>query len=387
MAFFLGNMGHLFSQGFRNPPDGPSSLSQAGAFIAQCDDASAVTHNPAGLVQIDGQQFLLGSTFLFPFTSYESTAFNSEKKFTPGYLPYFYYSGNMGTENFRVGIGISSPYGQTTKWGLDAARHWNYEVPYQSSMKTVNFTPAIAYRITPEFSAGMGLSVYHSQLELKSIRVYPPPFPPGELSEKIEADGTSFGGTIGLLYRKENYSMGISYKSGFNMKHKGTYEIPSLVISEKAAVDIQFPHIIGAGLALYPDARLKIEFDAQWHGYSSLKSIPLKIAGLGTLEMPKNWNDAYLFSLGAEYKKSEKVKLRAGTAYIKSPVPSSTWEPSIPDADSFVISAGGEFTTAAGIFNMALGANILKTVEREMPYEGKYKSRGYFLSLGYKKEI
>lgn len=383
----LGGLEYSFSQGFRNPPEGAASISQAGAFIAQCDDASAITHNPAGLVNVEGQQILTGNTFLLPVTSYKSAAFSSDKEFIPGYLPYFYYSGDLGTQDLRLGIGISSPYGQTIEWSYDSVRHWNYEVPYYSSMRMANFSPVIAYRITPEFSAGAGLNIYRSQLELNSIRAFPPPFPPGEVKEKIKADGTAVGGTLGLLYRKEGYSLGLRYKSGFNISHRGTYKIPGLSISEKASIGIEFPCIIGAGIAIHPNPDFKVEFDAEWYGYSSLENILVGMAGLGDLEMPKNWKDSYMLSLGTEFRKSSRLKLRAGAAYITSPVPPSTWEPSIPDADSFVISTGGEFTTPCGVFDLALGVNILTTIERGIPYEGKYASRGYFFSLGYKKNF
>jgi long-subunit fatty acid transport protein len=88
-----------------------------------------------------------------------------------------------------------------------------------------------------------------------------------------------------------------------------------------------------------------------------------------------------------EYRKSSRTKLRAGLGYISSPVPSSTWEPSIPDADSFIVSAGGEFETGFGTLGLGMGVNILKSIERGMPYAGKYESKGYFISFGYRKKL
>jgi len=387
IALFLVNIGRTGAQGFKNPPEGPSAISQAGAFTAQCDDASAVTHNPAGLLQLEGQQFLLGNTFLFPSTSYKSAAFSTDKEYATGYLPYLYYSNSFGKEDFRFGIGITSPYGQTTEWSYDTVRNWNREVPYYSSMRTVNISPVAAYRITPELSAGMGMNICRSQIELNSLRVFPPPFPPEEMKEKIETDGTGYGGILGLLYKKRNCSIGIRYASGFSIKHSGSYKIPRLMLSEKASIKMEFPDMINLGIAVYPGHNLKIELDTSRYGFSSLKNIPLSVNGLGTAETAKNWKDAYMFSLGTEFRKSEKTKLRAGAAYITGPVPSSTWEPSIPDSDSFVISTGGEFETRIGIIGVGIGVNILKTIERGMPYAGNYKSKGYFLSIGYRKEI
>lgn len=69
----------LFAQAFKNPPESSSSLSQAGAFVAQCDDPSATTINPAGLVQIKGEEILFGLTSVYSNTEYKDGDFSAEK--------------------------------------------------------------------------------------------------------------------------------------------------------------------------------------------------------------------------------------------------------------------------------------------------------------------
>src|SRR5450830_814840 len=56
--------------GFQNPPQGAAASAQAGAFVAQADDATAITHNPAGLTQLSGTSVLLVPTFIYPSTKY-----------------------------------------------------------------------------------------------------------------------------------------------------------------------------------------------------------------------------------------------------------------------------------------------------------------------------
>src|SRR5664280_889070 len=56
--------------GFQNPPQGAAASAQAGAFVAQADDATAITHNPAGLTQSSGTSVLLAPTFIYPSTKY-----------------------------------------------------------------------------------------------------------------------------------------------------------------------------------------------------------------------------------------------------------------------------------------------------------------------------
>lgn len=385
----------LLAQGFRNPPEGSAAISQTGAFIAQCDDASAITHNPAGLVQMEGQQILFGSTFLYPTTLYKNGGVSEDAVSNMAYLPFIYYSTDLGSENLRFGLGVSSPYGQSTEWSKDIVRNWgvnpvtlSYNVPYYSSMQTVNASPVVAYKFTPRFSAGIGMDVYYSRLGVNYL-IPPGVFGPVEMTSKIDVDGTGYGGSCGLLYRGKNYSIGLKYKSGFSIDYDGDYKVPG-ILKEDASVKMEFPHIAGIGIAVYPNPKLKIEVDAEWTGYSTLKKIPVTIENLPpTPPIEKNWDDCYMFSLGTEYKKSERTKLRAGIAYLTNPIPDSTWDPSLPGADSIVIIAGGEFSGRLGTLDLSLGANLFKErkIDEGGPYDGKYSSTGYFCTLAYKKSF
>ena len=44
------------AEGFKNPPEGAAALGRAGGRIAIADDAAAVSHNPANLVDLEGTE-------------------------------------------------------------------------------------------------------------------------------------------------------------------------------------------------------------------------------------------------------------------------------------------------------------------------------------------
>lgn len=373
----------LFAQAFKNPPEGAAALSQSGAFIAQSDDASAITHNPAGLVQIEGQQFIIGSAILYPLTECKTTTYDGDMKEAIAYLPYMFFSTDLGKESpLRLGIGITFPYGQSTEWSKSAIRNWGYSVPYYSSMQTMNISPAVAYRITPSLSAGAGLNIYNSKLNMKYL--VPAGFPPVEFTGKLDVEGTTTGWTAGLLYKQPAWSIGLRYKSDFTIEYDGDFKMDGTELP--AEMKINFPDNIGLGIAFFPNDKLKIEIDGEWFGYSSIKRIPVDITGFSPY-IEKDWDDIYTVALGTEYKKSERIKLRGGIIYIPTPIPDSTWDPSLPDADSFVITGGGEFTTGIGIFNILAGIHIFdeREIDKGVLYDGEYKSTGYFINLEYKK--
>lgn len=371
----------LFAQAFKNPPEGAAALSQAGAFIGQSDDASAVSHNPAGLTQTEGQQFILGSAVLYTTTEAKTSNYKGNLKDAIAYLPYLFFSTDTGKGSpLWLGLGITFPYGQSTEWSKKAVRNWFYSVPYYSSMQTMNISPVVAYKITPSLSAGAGINIYNSKLNMKYLF----PVPPLELEAKIDVEGTATGWIAGLLYKQPKYSIGLRYKSDFTIEYEGDFKMGGTESS--AEMEIHFPDNIGIGIAFFPNERLKIELDGEWFGYSSVKKIPVSITGFPPY-IEKDWDDIYTVALGTEYKKSERIKLRGGVIYIPTPIPDSTWDPSLPDADSFVITGGGEFLTKAGIFNLLAGIHLFdeQKIEEGVSYDGKYKSTGYFINIEYKK--
>src|SRR5512143_3819169 len=51
--------------GFRLPEAGAKAMGMGFAFTAQADDPSAIYFNPAGLTQLDGQNVMVGGTYIY----------------------------------------------------------------------------------------------------------------------------------------------------------------------------------------------------------------------------------------------------------------------------------------------------------------------------------
>lgn len=334
----------LFPQAFKNPPESSSALSQSGAFVAQSDDASAINFNPAGLIQIKKGELIFGFNFPFSKTEYTYSDIEESNKYNFAVLPYFYFVPDIKNDNFKFGIGFTSPYGQSTEWSQELVKIWNYQVPYYSSMQTLNFITAFSFKLTPEFSMGFGLNYCYNKLVLKNLIFIP--VPGIETITKIDVDGNNYSGTIGILYKKEKWATGIVYKSGYKVNYDGTCEL----FGDKypAEIKINFPDRINLGIAFYPIKNWKIEFDSEYYHFSSLRSIYINSGFIPPYEIPKNWKNTYNFYFGTEYRKNEQIKLRGGIAKLNSPIPKETWDPSLPDSDSFILSFGTEFETKIG---------------------------------------
>ena len=61
----------------------------------------------------------------------------------------------------------------------------------------------------------------------------------------------------------------------------------------------------------------------------------------GVSKTPENWQNAWFFSLGADYKYNDNLTLRFGAAYDESPVKNAAYRTArIPDNDRIWVSAG-----------------------------------------------
>jgi len=368
------------TQGFKNPPVGSSALSQAGAFVAQSDDATATAYNPAGLIQIDKQEIILGTTYIYSETKFSDGTYSTEKKFSPVFLPYFFYAKKM-SENFGFGIGMFSPYGQTVKWGFDAVKKWGYMVPYYSSMQTAQTSLAFAFKINHSLSTGVGLNFFTSRVVQNSLL-------PSEQLLKMKATGQTCSPSFGILYKKEKYSIGLNYQCPFRIGYSGKVRIPDFY-QESVKTKIDFPSVLITGIAFYPTKKLKIEADAEYVGFSNFEKMPVKIGKTTSYEIERKWKDVYDFYLGFEYKKSKNTKFRGGVGYIKSPIPDRTWEPSFPDADRIAIAFGSEIKSKFGFFDICFVKSIFdKTnLKKGGSYDGIYKTKSTFFTVQFKKYI
>jgi len=92
--------------GFQNPPPGAAASAQAGAFVAQADDATAITHNPAGLTQTSGTSVLLTPTFIYPSTKYYAPGGQTETiKEGLHILPNLYFATDLKKDQLAVWTG------------------------------------------------------------------------------------------------------------------------------------------------------------------------------------------------------------------------------------------------------------------------------------------
>jgi long-chain fatty acid transport protein len=96
--------------------------------------------------------------------------------------------------------------------------------------------------------------------------------------------------------------------------------------------------------------------DGEWVQFSTFQSLPLDVQapppGLPS-SVPENWKDTFTLGIGGDWKFATNWVARASYRYYESPVPDSTFSPTIVDANQNVITVGLGYQYRRHTFELA----------------------------------
>ncbi len=358
--------------GLHNPLFGAKALAQGNAFVARADDASAIYFNPAGLTQLERPQVSLGASFLVPLVTYNGSGDNDgidqHMATELNIQPNMYFAAPILENKLAAGLGITSPYGLHGKWRNNGFSRF---VVADFDMRTIDIKPSIAFKPFSFMSIGAGLDYYYVQtnqerrmnVALSNFLLgapFDPTTPEGFLD--LETHGDAIGYNVGLLFNiTPRHSIGVSFisKADVHLRDKirisnlsgQTATLPPPIAFGSTAPKIRvrtsatMPEMLSFGYAYRHGDRWSIEADAQWTNWSRFDVVKFSFFPTNSLleafkEDVRNWRNTLSFALGGEYKVNEALKVRGGYTYHETPVPSTTFEPSVPQSSRHAVWAG-----------------------------------------------
>ena len=223
-----------------------------------------------------------------------------------------------------------------------------------SSLKTYSLNPVVAVKVLENLSLAAGFDVLWSHVRLKRKTRLPFGLPDGEIELRGEGSGTGYN--FGLHYEPlSGVRLGVAYRSQIKVNHYGdlTTALPAPLPAgptSDGAANIVYPPSLTIGIAYSRFKPFTFEFDTTWTGWSSYDKLklnletPVPVNGVmtTTITTPKNWHDSWAFRFGANYEVNETMKLRAGYIYDLTPVPNSTFDPQVPDANRHIFTVGSD---------------------------------------------
>jgi len=341
--------------GFAIYTQGAASLAQGDAVIAHVEGPETVFFNPALLNRLPGTQIEIATTALFISRDYANSFTSSDTSSDQTFFPSTLYLSQRINDRVSVGFGIFNPFGLGTDWGTSWEGRF---LATKSKMTTFTFNPVVSVQVIPGFTAAAGINyLYVSTLEFnRQLNLAPLGLP--EASQKFEGDGDGWGVNFGILIEPhKNIAIGLAYRSMISASIDGTVnnslapglpiQVSSLFPTTAAHTKIKFPDQFHAGVAYTGFAPLTVEAAVRWEGWSSFKQLQFNldqpVAGTNVLVSERNWKDVTSFLIGAKYQLSPTLGLMAGYLYNPTPVPDSTFEPSIPDANSNLLTLGFDY--------------------------------------------
>lgn len=402
----------VFADGFRNPPEGGFALGSAGGESAFVEDASAVSHNPAGLTAIDKPQVLPSVTFGYSkkrFTNELGQSTETENDFRV--LPALYGAWpSQKTEGLVHGLGLTFPFGQSSKWERNGPL--KFIAPYSGRLTTSALSYVLSYKVNDQLSIGGGLVGYASALSFKQD------FPWGAVTgnpmtrpgtAEVDTLGFGLGITAGAQLKVgEKQRLALAVRSPFSISYEGDFEISNLpdqstlpppargaTARSDASTDIDFPTIVTLGYGIQLTETLRLSSDVEWLQFSEFESLNVDLEN-NTFLLPNNgrsaqdWEDTVTYGLAVNWDVSDTLNARAGFVWLPTPVPSQTLSPSFADDDHPVYTAGLGYSRGEDSVidvGVALGVYDTRRVtgNNNPAYNGEYDIENFLVTVSWSK--
>lgn len=396
----------VLANGFRNPPAGSEALGRVGGKIAQADDASAVEHNPANLSEIKEAQVMASATVIDTSTKFHSPMGSASTEDSWKFLPNLFVALPSSNHNFTAGLGVTTPFGQSTVWDQTGA--FRYTAPYSAELTVVNVNPTLATKLGDKVSVAAGLDVYLSRLDMKQVLPWSlltgGAMPDG--TAHLQGDGAGVGGNAAVTYRPTKaQSVALTYRSPVKVDYEGdgTFsgaQAIGMSPSSDFESSIEFPTMVGLGYGIELTESVRVEADVEWIEFSRYDALTLDAGNSNPLlngpaspnpraplVVRQNWKDTWTFGLGADWKVAEEVTLRAGYIFLQSPVPEETLAPTLPDADRHVATVGAGWHRGPNRLDLAYGYSFIgdRDVSKDQnpAYNGTYETSSHLMSVSY----
>ncbi len=360
-----------------------------GALTARDDIAESAWFNPAASSMLDGLSTTIGSAFVIPHMKLEHDGTHDDMKDKVYPVPHVYAAMPLG-DKFGVSMSINVPYGLTTEWQND----WpgKYYAVY-TELRCLFLSPAVSIRPFEWLSIGAGPNFVYATADMR--RAVSPMIP--GLKTNMEGNDWAYGYTVAMMLKPfKNWNFGVTYHSQIDVDLYGdakyTMNLPPFQKSDMW-LDLTIPRTVSFGLSTTALKNWNITADFTWTDWSSYKSLDFtysKAPGTaqpGSMSIPRNWEDAWAFRLGAEYTLTDNWQLRGGFVYDQSPIKNEWREPTLPTNDRWDFSVGTGWNYKNFGVDAAYSYVLVEnggTSKLTPTLDGTYKGEAHVINLSFR---
>jgi long-chain fatty acid transport protein len=353
----------------------------AGTMVAVGDDLSTLFWNPAGMAfQTDeGVQLMFGTTLIWPkesfsgsapYPGYGYTADQVEQTFFPMHL----FVGIPVNDRLEVSFALYNPFGLGTEWNDDFLGNY---IAKKTDLMVFDLGASMAYQLSENFAFGVGIDYMYTTIELIRDIGLINPFNQqlttvAETDLKSDGINSAWAWNAGILWKMgAGFSFGASYRSEFTVNGDGSAsftQIPTgnpefdgllgTIFPFNGTVPIEatisFPDFWNVGLAWQNE---KVTFSGQYGvmGWSAYQELPIIFPENPEFSSVReeNWDDAWQWRVGFEWRANEHWDFRLGYLEDETPQPASGMSPILADATRAAYMGGLGYHTDRFGFDIA----------------------------------
>ena len=343
---------------------GARAMGQGNAFIAIADDATAASWNPAGLLQLETPEISIAGEAvwfdqdLFSSSNPEASSTNGLRLEDLNYaslvIPFFFHTNMVISLNYlklyrfdkSIDFPVVFPAPTSSTFGQRLSIEFDQDGAFSALI------PAYGIDVTDNLSIGVSLNIWNDSItgdssydkKQRSIGTF---FRPNfgdvstfvEITEEELTVEKGYSATIGGIYRiSENWNIGLVVKPSFHLDIERDFvrteeersSITGARLSRSSSrrnskTELEFPMIIGGGLAWRPADPLTASIDLTWTQWSeyNLKEEGRDINPIsGQTDDAGKLKDTFTLRVGCEYllvRENLLVPLRFGLGYDPAP--------------------------------------------------------------------
>lgn len=351
LAAFSGAASAAAFQSWEQNASGLGNAYAGSAAVA--DNAATLFFNPAGMTLMPGLQLSAGVTGVglkYEFRdggSLPAVGGNGGNAGGWTAVPNVYVTRQI-TDQLFLGLGVSRPFGLTTDYDngwIGAAQ------ALKTELRTVNYNPSLAYRVSDGLSLGFGINYQTIDLELSNA------------SFRFKGDDSAWGWNAGALFTlSPAMRVGISYRSALDHTLAGSAN------GSSAQTGIKLPDTFILSVWQQVSDRWEAMGDLSYTRWGKVKDLSIATLG-GPVVEPFSYSNSWRFAWGAAYQTSDVAKLRFGIAYERSPLDDAERTARLPDNDRLWLSVGGQWN--AGYYGkIDLGYSYLYAKDPDISQNG-----------------
>ncbi len=317
--------------------------------------ASSIHFNPGALSLMKSNwEFSLGVSPIFSSNTFQKQAPSVYEAYSdnPVGTPFYFYGAGKINDRLTVGLGVTTPYGNSLVWGDE----WDGRYLIQDiSLSAIFIQPTASYKILDNLSIGVGFVAALGSVDLSKAL----PLSDQNSNEgQVELSGStiSYGFNVGVFFQPiEKFSIGLDYRSKIEMNMEGgdaKFSVPASMqtyfpADNTFSATLPLPANLVLGLGWSPNEKLTVGLDIQYVFWSAYQSLDFDFGtntdALQDSENPRNFENSAVYRIGAEYHLNEKIDFRAGVYYDQTPIPEDYLTPETPGTDKTGLSAGASW--------------------------------------------